>query len=88
MLTTSATACFRPLAKDLGFPVTWYAFRRAHSSLAGQLPGVSVDDRKHAMGHADAKMTLYYSVDDVERRRRIPTGILQMLIGEGQGGVQ
>ncbi len=79
---------FKKLEKDLGFPVTWHAFRRAHSSFAGQLDGVSVEDRVATMGHADASMTLYYSVEDVERRRAIPAKILEKLMGTVAGGVQ
>ena len=76
---------FKPLAQVLGFSVTWYAFRRAHSSLAAQIPGISVDDRVRAMGHADARMTMYYNVAEVERRRQIPEKILEMLMGEPEG---
>jgi len=67
---------FRKLADTLGFPVTWYGFRRAHSALAGQIPGIPLEDRQRTMGHRDASMTLYYSVQDVERRRAIPEAIL------------
>jgi integrase len=66
---------FRPLAKELGFAVTWYGFRRAHSTLAA-LTGACVDDRKLVMGHADGRMTLYYDIADVERMRAVPERIL------------
>ena len=74
---------FKPLAKVVGFSVTWYAFRRAHSSLAGQIQGVSLEDRRLTMGHADGRMSLYYAVEDVERRRAIPSGIQAVIDGAG-----
>lgn len=77
-----ANRFFRPLAKKLGFPVTWHAFRRAHSSFAGELEGLPIEDRIANMGHGDARMTLYYSVADMERRRRIPEEILRRLEAE------
>lgn len=79
---------FRPLSVRLGFPVTWHGFRRAHSSFVGQLQGVPVEDRVRSMGHADAAMSLHYSVDDIERRRRIPEEIHGRLLGEPQGSIQ
>ena len=72
---------FKPLAERLGFPVTWHAFRRAHSTLAGQLEGIPVEDRVAMMGHSDASMTLYYSIPDTERRRELPRRILEELVG-------
>jgi integrase len=66
---------FAPLAKKLGFEIAWHAFRRAHSTFAGQIDGVSIEDRMRTMGHGDPGMTLYYSVDDIERRRPIPSKI-------------
>jgi integrase len=77
-----ANRVFRPLAERLGFPVTWYGFRRYHSGAAGQLEGVALEDRQRTMGHTDSRMTLYYSVADVDRRRAIPAGILDALNGE------
>jgi integrase len=72
---------FRPLAVKLGFAVTWHGFRRAHSSFVGQLQGVPLEDRVRTMGHADAAMTLHYSVEDLERRRRVPQEIMARLFG-------
>lgn len=66
---------FVPISKKLGFEIAWHAFRRAHSTFAGQIDGISVEDRMRTMGHADADMTLYYSVDDINRRRPIPSKI-------------
>ena len=77
-----STRVFSPLALKLGFPITWHAWRRAHSSFAGQVEGVSVDDRVKTMGHADASSTLYYSIDDIERRRKIPEEIRARLARE------
>jgi integrase len=79
-----ANRIFLPLAAKLGFPVTWYGFRRAHSTFAGQLDNISVEDRRATMGHADAEMSLYYSLSDVERRRAIPVGILERLKAEAE----
>ncbi len=66
---------FRPLSKSLGFPVTWYGFRRAHSSLAA-ITGAGLDDRKLLMGHSNDRMTRYYDIPDMERLRSIPMRIL------------
>jgi site-specific recombinase XerC len=67
---------FKPLAKKLGFPVTWHGFRRAHSTFVGTFEGVAVEDRVATMGHADAKMTLHYSLADIDRRRGISERVL------------
>src|SRR5262249_30116188 len=61
----------RPLSVKLGFPVTWHGFRRAHSTFVGTFEDVAVEDRVATMGHADAKMTLHYSIEDIDRRRAI-----------------
>lgn len=53
--------------------------------LAGQIPGIAVEDRQRTMGHDDARMSLYYSVCDVERRRAIPAGIMEQLPGHSAG---
>ena len=79
---------FRPLAQRLGFPVAWHAFRRFHATAAGQVPGVSLADRVRGMGHADARMTLWYSVEDTERRRQVPQEIMERLMGEPLGMTQ
>lgn len=89
---------FRPLQLKLGFPVCWHAFRRAHSTFVGALGGIAIEDRMATMGHADAAMTLMYSIEDVERRRAIPARILAQLDEQdvpadleemdGSGGVQ
>jgi hypothetical protein len=79
-----ANRTFKPLTLKLGFPVTWYGFRRAHSTFVGQLDNISVEDRRATMGHADAEMSLYYSLSDVERRRAIPRQILERLKSEAE----
>jgi integrase len=76
---------FKPIEKQLGFPVTWHAFRRAHSSFAGQLEGIPIEDRAATMGHADARMSMYYSVQDLERRRRLPSEILARIQQHAKG---
>jgi integrase len=73
---------FRPLQVKVGFPVTWHGFRRAHSTFVGTLHGVSIEDRMATMGHADAAMTLHYSIADVERRRQIPARILETIAAQ------
>jgi hypothetical protein len=65
-----------PLSVRLGFPVTWRAFRRFHSSV-GHLDGVALEDRVATMGHADARVTLSYPVPDMEHRRVILQQILE-----------
>jgi integrase len=82
-----AARTFKPLEKKLGFPVTWHAFRRAHSGFAGQLSDIPVEDRVATLGHTDARMSLYYSVADLERRRKIPAEILSR-IDPGEETVQ
>ena len=77
---------FRPLAEKLGCPINWHAFRRAHSTFQGEL-GAPVEDRVAVMGHADARMTLYYSIEDIERRRKTAEGMMQRLTGKGKGEV-
>ena len=74
---------FKRLSKTLGYPVNWGAFRRAHSTFAGQVEGISLEDRQRTMGHADAAMSLYYSVEDIERRRKIPEKIRERLAERG-----
>lgn len=77
----------RPLGKKLGFALTWYSFRRAHSTFAAAL-GIPAHERQALMGHADARMSLYYDVADVERRRAVPQRIVESLMGTVKGGVQ
>lgn len=77
---------FRPLAKKFGFSVTWHGFRRMHSSMAGQLTGIPIEDRVATMGHGDARMTLHYSVEDIERRRKVPQGIMRLLLKDEDRG--
>jgi integrase len=79
---------FKRVSAELGFNVAWYGFRRAHSTVAGQVPGLAIEDRQRTMGHADAQMTLYYSVEDIERRRALPQAIRAGLIGDTEGSVQ
>ena len=91
---------FLPLSKKLGFSVTWYSFRRAHSTMAA-LMGVPLQDRQAVMGHADARLTMYYDVQDVERRRPIteriaadllrgmqPSNQISLELVKPEGGVQ
>lgn len=78
----TANRLFKRIGKQLGFPVAWYGFRRAHSSAAGQVEGLAVEDRSRIMGHASPKMSIYYSIDDVERRRKVAEDIRQRLDGK------
>jgi integrase len=57
---------FRPLSKRLGFPVTWHAFRRAHSSCMAEIDA-PIADRILMMGHAEMQMTLSYDVQSLEQ---------------------
>lgn len=75
---------FAPLHKKLGFPVNWHMFRRAHSTFAGVSSGISLEARRLTMGHADAEMTMYYSVDDIEQRRALPQQIRKSLQESGK----
>lgn len=70
-----ANRIFRKLALQLGFAVTWYGFRRAHSSLAA-ITGATLEDRKLVMGHSNDRMTRYYDIPDVDRLRAVPERIL------------
>jgi len=77
---------FKPLSKKLGFAVNWHAFRRAHSSFMGELR-VPVEDRVATMGHADSRMTLLYSIEDVDRRRHSAEQIMRRLKRKRPGKV-
>lgn len=76
-------------ARKLGYPVEWHAFRRAHSTFAGE-SGLSAHDRAAMMGHSDVRMSLYYDVADTERRRKTAQYIFDRLTGmdKPEGGVQ
>lgn len=67
---------FKVLEERLGFSVTWYAFRRSHSTLAA-LTGANLQDRALVMGHSDDRMTRFYDVLSVERMRQVPANILE-----------
>ena len=69
---------FKPLSKELGFPVTWYGFRRAHSTMAA-ITGAEGNDRKLTMGHTTMAMSDRYDIKDVERLRAIPQRIMGLL---------
>jgi integrase len=79
----ASSRVFSRVKQLLGYPVTWHAFRRAHSTFVGQVEGVSLEDRQKTMGHSDAAMSFYYSVDDIERRRKIPEKIWERLTERG-----
>lgn len=70
---------FRPLGRKLGFSITWHSFRRACATFADQL-GAPLGERMAIMGHSTSKMTLYYSIADVERRRAVPAQIMERLL--------
>jgi integrase len=74
-----STRIFRPLGRKLGFPITWHSFRRACATFADQL-GVSLGERMAVMGHTTSRMTLHYSIADVERRRAVPAQIMERLL--------
>lgn len=69
---------FKRVQKDTGIKVTWYAFRRAHSTMAA-VTGADLADRKLMMGHSKDRMTQYYDVADVERMRSVSTRIQDRL---------
>ena len=61
----------KPVGRRLGMPwLSWHCFRRTHTTLSNEL-GMAFSDRMAMMGHAEARMTALYTVDDLERRRTV-----------------
>ena len=61
----------KPVGRSLGMPwLSWHCFRRTHTTLSNEL-GMAFSDRMAMMGHAEARMTALYTVDDLERRRTV-----------------
>jgi integrase len=61
----------KPIGRALGMPwLSWHVFRRTHTTLANQL-GMQFGDRMAMMGHSDARMTMLYTAEDMDRRRKV-----------------
>jgi integrase len=50
--------------------LSWHVFRRSHTTLGKEL-GMEFQDRMAQMGHSDARMTVLYTKESLERRRRV-----------------
>jgi integrase len=59
---------FRPLSKELGFPITWHVFRHSAATFCESVE-MPMSDRVKLMGHSKAHMTAHYTHSDVARRR-------------------
>lgn len=70
---------FRPLSKELGFPVSWHIFRHSASTFAEHVE-MPMSDREKLMGHAKAHMTAHYTHSDVARRRRYQNELAERLL--------
>ncbi len=83
--TNYAHRHLRPLGRRLGLKsLSWHDFRRTHATLADQQQ-VPLGDRMAGMGHSDARMTMWYSVADVERRRQAAETMAETLSsGDGE----
>jgi integrase len=69
---------FRPLASELGFPVSWHLFRHSAATFAEQVD-MPLSDREKLMGHARAHQTAHYTHSDVVRRRRFQNVVASQL---------
>ncbi len=78
----------KPVAKKLDMPwLGWHVFRHTHATLADRV-GMAPTDRQAQLGHADYRMTMLYTHEDLERRRHsidaIENGILNGGGDEGE----
>jgi integrase len=61
----------KAIGKRIGMPwLSWHVFRRTHTTLAKEL-GMEFSDRMAMMGHSEARMTILYTKDSIERRRKV-----------------
>jgi integrase len=70
---------FRPLAAELGFPISWHIFRHSAATFCEHVE-MPMSDREKLMGHAAAHMTAHYTHSDVLRRRRYQNEIAARLL--------
>jgi integrase len=70
---------FRPLAAELGFPVSWHIFRHSAATFCEHVE-MPMSDREKLMGHAAAHMTAHYTHSDVLRRRGYQNEIAARLL--------
>ena len=71
----------KPAAKKLGMPwLGWHVFRHTHATLADRV-GMAAVDRQAQLGHADYRMTMLYTHEDLERRRTSIQAIEAGLLG-------
>jgi integrase len=59
---------FKRASKELVFHVNWHAFRHTAATWA-ESTGMVMSDRVALMGHGGAKMTQYYTHEDLNRQR-------------------
>jgi integrase len=70
---------FRPLAAELGFPVSWHIFRHSAATFCEHVE-MPMSDREKLMGHSKAHMTAHYTHSDVSRRLRYQNEIAARLL--------
>jgi len=58
---------FKRASENLGFHVNWHAFRHTAATWAESV-GMAMSDRVAMMGHSGAKMTQYYTHEDLSRQ--------------------
>lgn len=78
-----AARVLRPLAKELGFPISWHIFRHTAATMAESMEMV-LSDRIKLMGHATAAMTQHYTHSDVERRRKEQNKMASLVLVKGK----
>jgi integrase len=59
---------FKRASEKLGFRVNWHAFRHTAATWA-ESAGMVMSDRVALMGHGSARMTQYYTHEDLNRQR-------------------
>jgi integrase len=75
----------KPIGAAVSMPwLSWHVFRRTHTTLAKEL-GMQFQDRMAMMGHSDARMTMLYTVEDIDRRRKVLDEMAAKLMGREEG---
>jgi integrase len=74
----------KPVAAKLGMPwLGWHEFRHTHATLA-DVVGMAPTDRQAQLGHADYRMTMHYTHEDLKRRRQSIEAIESGVLGGGE----
>jgi len=74
---------FKRASEKLGFHVNWHAFRHTAATWA-EAVGMAMSDRVALMGHGGARMTQYYTHEDLNRQRasveRMAEGLISKVV--------